>query len=163
MRGVRLGDADLYVSQFLSKPTFDPLAYCLHSATCGVDVVHIPKSFRRPIGIGIYGHSSHEVSLYTLDVILRERNGDIGEIVFADDDDDVFENETEFEEPYREPRDSLNADDRRRRKVRVSYPESGDPSARFEEGDEESKEREEPFLWSLMWSLLEVILEMIFL
>ncbi|XP_021927406.1 UPF0669 protein v1g209471-like [Zootermopsis nevadensis] len=68
----KLGDADLYVSQTVSKPTFEPETYCLQSSTCGLDVIHIPRSFSRPIGIGLYGHISHEVSLYLLEVFYRE-------------------------------------------------------------------------------------------
>lgn len=61
------GDADLYVSQYVTKPTFDPGLNCAQSTTCGVDVVDIPRSFRRPVGIGVYGHPSHEKSEYRLE------------------------------------------------------------------------------------------------
>uniref|UniRef100_A0A224XUU6 Putative dna repair endonuclease xpf isoform x1 n=1 Tax=Panstrongylus lignarius TaxID=156445 RepID=A0A224XUU6_9HEMI len=62
------GDADLYVSQLVVTPTYEPENYCLHSATCGLDVVDIPATFGRPIGIGIYGHPSHEESEFTLEL-----------------------------------------------------------------------------------------------
>ncbi|XP_006000852.1 UPF0669 protein C6orf120 homolog [Latimeria chalumnae] len=48
------GDADLYVSDTTLHPSFDN--YELQSATCGKDVVIVPAHFRRPVGIGIYGH-----------------------------------------------------------------------------------------------------------
>ncbi|NXY86681.1 CF120 protein, partial [Alcedo cyanopectus] len=51
------GDADLYVSDATLHPSFDE--YELQSATCGQDVVHVPACFRRPVGIGVYGHPSH--------------------------------------------------------------------------------------------------------
>ncbi|XP_029178024.1 LOW QUALITY PROTEIN: DNA repair endonuclease XPF [Nylanderia fulva] len=60
------GDADLYASQTTTKPTYEPDHYCLQSTTCGEDIIFIPKSFKRPVSIGVYGHPSHEVSKYTL-------------------------------------------------------------------------------------------------
>ncbi|KAG5347263.1 U669 protein, partial [Acromyrmex charruanus] len=60
------GDADLYASQIISKPTYEPDHYCLQSATCGEDTIFIPKGFKRPVSIGVYGHPSHEISKYTL-------------------------------------------------------------------------------------------------
>lgn len=71
------GDADLYVSQYVSKPTFEPESYCLQSVTCGVDVVRIPKSFQRPVYIAVYGHPSHEVNHYTLDVVYEPSSRDL--------------------------------------------------------------------------------------
>uniref|UniRef100_A0ABD2X928 Secreted protein n=1 Tax=Trichogramma kaykai TaxID=54128 RepID=A0ABD2X928_9HYME len=38
----QLGDADIYVSQTTTKPTYEPDNYCLQSTTCGEDVVYIP-------------------------------------------------------------------------------------------------------------------------
>ncbi|XP_011868390.1 PREDICTED: DNA repair endonuclease XPF [Vollenhovia emeryi] len=60
------GDADLYASQIISKPTYEPDHYCLQSTTCGEDTIFIPESFKRPVSIGVYGHPSHEISKYTL-------------------------------------------------------------------------------------------------
>lgn len=60
------GDADLYASQTTTKPTYEPDHYCLQSTTCGEDIIFIPKSFKRPVSIGVYGHPSHEISKYTL-------------------------------------------------------------------------------------------------
>ncbi|XP_058796659.1 DNA repair endonuclease XPF [Phymastichus coffea] len=60
------GDADLYVSQTTTKPTYEPDRYCLQSTTCGEDIVYIPQSFQRPVSIGVYGHPSHETSHYKL-------------------------------------------------------------------------------------------------
>nr|XP_018901659.1 PREDICTED: UPF0669 protein C6orf120 homolog [Bemisia tabaci] len=74
---VLYGDADLYVSQFTEKPTFEPDTYCLQSATCDLDVIHVPKSFKRPLYIGVYGHPSREFSIYHLDIVFRNRDSDI--------------------------------------------------------------------------------------
>ncbi|XP_048193209.1 UPF0669 protein C6orf120 homolog [Perognathus longimembris pacificus] len=67
MRSLR-GDADLYVSDSTLHPSFDD--YELQSATCGPDTVSIPAHFRRPVGIGIYGHPSHSESDFEMKVYL---------------------------------------------------------------------------------------------
>ncbi|XP_074846332.1 UPF0669 protein C6orf120 homolog [Carettochelys insculpta] len=60
------GDADLYVSDITLHPSFDE--YELQSVTCGQDVVYVPAHFRRPVGIGIYGHPSHLESEFEMKV-----------------------------------------------------------------------------------------------
>ncbi|XP_065338076.1 UPF0669 protein v1g209471-like [Cloeon dipterum] len=71
------GDCDLYVSQHNSKPTYEPHTYCLHSNTCGLDRVDIPEAFKRPVGVGVYGHPSHRSCEYLLEVLLeRSELGD---------------------------------------------------------------------------------------
>ncbi|KAF1450927.1 UPF0669 protein C6orf120 homolog isoform 1-T5 [Spheniscus humboldti] len=65
MRSLK-GDADLYVSDMTLHPSFDE--YELQSVTCGQDVVHVPAHFRRPVGIGIYGHPSHLESEFEMKV-----------------------------------------------------------------------------------------------
>lgn len=60
------GDADLYVSDKTLHPSFD--TYKLQSATCGHDIVVVPGDFRRPVGIGIYGHPSHQESEFEMRV-----------------------------------------------------------------------------------------------
>jgi hypothetical protein len=75
------GDCDLYVSQHNSKPTYEPFTYCLHSSTCGQDRVDIPETFKRPVGVGVYGHPSHEVCDYLLEVVL-ERGNELDEARF---------------------------------------------------------------------------------
>ncbi|KAG8504739.1 UPF0669 protein [Galemys pyrenaicus] len=65
MRSLR-GDADLYVSDSTLHPSFDD--YALQSATCGPDAVAIPGHFRRPVGIGVYGHPSHLESEFEMRV-----------------------------------------------------------------------------------------------
>lgn len=78
------GDCDLYVSQYNSKPTYEAQSYCLHSSTCGLDRVDIPENFKRPVGVGVYGHPSHEVCEYLLEVLL-ERGSEIDESRFLYD------------------------------------------------------------------------------
>lgn len=60
------GDADLYVSDKTLHPNFD--TYKLQSVTCGPDVVVIPGDFKRPVGIGIYGHPSYQESEFEIRV-----------------------------------------------------------------------------------------------
>ncbi|XP_033000112.1 UPF0669 protein C6orf120 homolog isoform X1 [Lacerta agilis] len=60
------GDADLYISDVTLHPSFDD--YELQSVTCGQDVVYVPAHFRRPVGIGIYGHPSHLESEFEMKV-----------------------------------------------------------------------------------------------
>ncbi|XP_049806327.1 UPF0669 protein C6orf120 homolog [Schistocerca nitens] len=74
------GDADLYVSQYVSKPTYDPGLNCAQSTTCGVDVVDIPRSFRRPVGIGVYGHPSHQRTEYRLEAYYIDDEHDSGDV-----------------------------------------------------------------------------------
>ena len=72
------GDADLYVSSTTLSP--DYINYELCSATCGLDDVTVPSEMNRPIGVGIFGHPSHEISEYELSVWLDKNtmssNGD---------------------------------------------------------------------------------------
>ncbi|XP_077342292.1 UPF0669 protein C6orf120 homolog isoform X2 [Lithobates pipiens] len=61
------GDADIYVSDATLNPSFDE--YDLQSMTCGLDVIVVPDHFKRPVGIGIYGHpfyieSEFEIKVY---------------------------------------------------------------------------------------------------
>lgn len=65
MRSLR-GDADLYVSDRTPHPSFDD--YELQAATCGQDLVFVPGHFRRPVGIGVYGHPSHRESEFEMRV-----------------------------------------------------------------------------------------------
>lgn len=67
----QLGDADLYISNSLQLPTYEPNSYILHSATCGVDTVHVHKRLKRPIYVSVYGHPSYKVSVYELSIISR--------------------------------------------------------------------------------------------
>lgn len=70
----RMGDADLYVSDKTSTPSFSN--YELQSTTCGHDEVVIPKSMTRPVHIGIYGHPNFEVSTYEISIYLLETMSD---------------------------------------------------------------------------------------
>lgn len=69
------GDADMYVSDATLNPSFDE--YELQSMTCGLDVVVVPDHFKRPVGIGIYGHpfyteSEFEIKVYYDQTIIED-------------------------------------------------------------------------------------------
>ncbi|XP_065220641.1 UPF0669 protein C6orf120 homolog [Planococcus citri] len=67
------GDADLYISNSKSHqlPLYEPNSYILHSATCGVDTVHVHERLKRPLYVSVYGHPSYKVSVYELSIINR--------------------------------------------------------------------------------------------
>ncbi|XP_042749135.1 UPF0669 protein C6orf120 homolog isoform X2 [Lagopus leucura] len=56
----------IYVSDMTLHPSFDE--YELQSVTCGQDIVHVAAHFCRPVGIGIYGHPSHQESEFEMKV-----------------------------------------------------------------------------------------------
>jgi len=84
------GDADLYVSDVINKPTYDLTSHSLSSTTCGEDSLTIPADFNRPVGIGIYGYSLalEEVSSYTLYIIKQPDTYDHFLDPFAENLDD---------------------------------------------------------------------------
>lgn len=62
------GDADLYVSSKNVKPTFDIESHELQSTTCGAEQIKVPSAYERPLSIAVYGHPSHDKSLYELKI-----------------------------------------------------------------------------------------------
>lgn len=138
-----LGDADLYVSQTVTKPTFEPETYCLQSSTCGLDVVHIPRSFSRPVGIGVYGHISHEVSVYLLEVLYRE------------------EDETDNFDPY-----TAELNQNEQQEETTSNEERQQPDEQYkakERGSALNDAEKESFIWNLIWSFFDILVEVVFL
>ena len=64
------GDADLYISDKSSTPDWEN--YDLQAVTCGMDEVEVPVDMKRPVGVGVYGHPSHELSVFDLHVYVAE-------------------------------------------------------------------------------------------
>ena len=58
------GDTDLYISDKTLTPDFEN--YACKSTTCGDEEVYIPMEWKRPIGVGVYGYISFDVSRYKL-------------------------------------------------------------------------------------------------
>ncbi|XP_066995311.2 UPF0669 protein C6orf120 homolog isoform X2 [Anabrus simplex] len=130
------GDADMYVSQYVTNPTYEPSNYCRQSSTCGLDVVHIPKDFIRPITVGIYGHPSHDWSVYILQVFYRLN-------------DDVFE-AASIRYYLEEEDDSRNLYEYSQKKVAYTERHEGD------DGEQDIS------TWALVWSLFTIVLDVIF-
>jgi len=65
-----VGDADLYVSSSTLVPDYNN--YDIGSTTCGEDEVMIAAEMTRPVGIGVFGHPSYDISDFKL-------------VVYADD------------------------------------------------------------------------------
>ncbi|XP_014371183.2 UPF0669 protein C6orf120 homolog [Papilio machaon] len=63
------GDADLYVADNI-RPSYELDKNNFSSVTCGPDIVNIPADFPRPVGIGVFGHWSHSVTEYSIQVFL---------------------------------------------------------------------------------------------
>lgn len=66
------GDADLYISSKNLKPTFDVENHELQSTTCGLEQIKVPSFYERPLSIAVYGHPSHDMSLYELKIDIYE-------------------------------------------------------------------------------------------
>ena len=86
------GDADVYVSESTLTPTAEN--YDFMSGTCGVDVVELPQELKRPIGVGIFGHPNHELSIYSLEVyadfdptIPSNRPSSFDQLIVTEDDE----------------------------------------------------------------------------
>ncbi|XP_013135858.1 PREDICTED: UPF0669 protein C6orf120 homolog [Papilio polytes] len=63
------GDADLYVADNI-RPSYETDKNNFSSVTCGPDIVNIPAEFPRPVGIGVFGHWTHSVTEYSIQVFL---------------------------------------------------------------------------------------------
>nr|CAD7600678.1 unnamed protein product [Timema genevievae] len=150
------GDADIYVSQTTKKPTFEPDTYCLQSSTCGLDVIKIPRSFRRPVRIGVYGHPSKELSTFLLEAYYRDEE-DVEDI-------DPFAEINAEEENNLNSRSGENiAGDRRKRaQERIDEAVSSEYYEKKEKPDNDS-EGNESFIWTLIWSFIDILLEVLFL
>jgi len=157
------GDADLYVSQSdasgrAMKPLYDFPDHDLQSVTCGEDVVRVDDNFRRPIGIAVYGHPSHETSRYTLDVIGVHFFDDLD----ATDDNYVFATDdelTSYEEFFGEQFRGLD------NKVPKSRHKSGDTSG-AQKGAKEGSDADNgyetwDFVINLLANILHILLEAI--
>jgi hypothetical protein len=77
----REGDADLYISQYLLHPSYNLSEYCLSSATCGLDRIDIPSSFRRPLGVAVYGHVIYPISIFKLTVLIRDEPHQLNDLL----------------------------------------------------------------------------------
>ena len=126
------GDADIYISDKTLLPTFEDFE--LHSTTCGEDRVDIPADFSRPIGVGVYGHPSHEQSIYRLSVVI--------------DNDNVFERMTRITPEHERTKFHKSANHRQQT--------SRDHHSRVADNEEE-----ESLLWTIFVSILKIVLDIL--
>ena len=69
------GDADLYISSKTLSPDYKNYELC--SATCGEDEVVIPSKMQRPVGVGVFGHPSYDISQFVLSVYFSYDDSDV--------------------------------------------------------------------------------------
>ncbi|XP_063054786.1 UPF0669 protein C6orf120 homolog [Engraulis encrasicolus] len=137
MRSLK-GDADLYVSDKTLRPSFD--TYKLQSATCGPDVVVVPGEFTRPVGIGIYGHPSHQESEFEMKVFYDQA-------ALADD-------------PFQ--RDAYPSEEGGQYPHRGGGGAGGGGGGGGGGGDGDYEEEEESIFWTILIGILKIILEILF-
>lgn len=128
------GDADLYVSCKNLKPTYEIENHELQSTTCGSEQIKVPSAYERPVSIAVYGHPSHEISLYELKV-------------------DVYnsEVEVEVEETYEE----IHAQD-----SKTPYFSKPSPVPNLPVKDDSDYEERSVF-WTLLLHILQVLLDLL--
>ncbi|XP_013414299.1 UPF0669 protein v1g209471-like [Lingula anatina] len=135
------GDADLYVSDTTLTPDYEDNV--LSSITCGEDRVHISREFRRPVGIGVFGHPLKELSKYRLSVLVPEGPEEVtyDTLVAAHN---TYGDLEEASEKY-SMKDHYKTDSKHVSKKEIAKPGS----------DEEESE-------SLLWTILVAILKLVF-
>lgn len=98
------GDGDLYVAHadaagHVVQPKYD--SYDLQSVTCGEDRIDVPHSLPTPLGISVYGHPSHQVTVFTLEVIAYDpKSADDDFNDMSDNGDYMTEEELAFYEQF---------------------------------------------------------------
>lgn len=151
-----LGDADLYISQHSLNPNYKN--YDAQSITCGADILEIPESYKRPVGIGIYGYPSHEVSEYMISIYLLPKDSEIDYEhylhMFHDYEaaDYMFKNYEASDYMYRDVKASLKKSS-----------SSSRTAAESDDSDELNSDEESlgSVLWHILLTLLKVIFEVI--
>lgn len=134
------GDADLYVGEKILEPKYEFEKHALQSATCGLDSVDVPATFKRPVGIGIYGHPSHESSVYVLQVTNLPEEKSFDEL-YNEDEHNYFHS------------DSTN-DRSSRKRSKESVP-------RHDSEDDDDKSIAWEIILGLLGGLLKIIIEVL--
>lgn len=144
------GDADLYVSDKTASPDFED--YTQQSVTCGVDVIDIPASYARPVGIGVYGYPNFESSKYKITIILVSETDDEGyDQLMAKDSYEKL-----MAKYYNYERSAAKANDPGDR-------QQGKESVRnVISSDDEDEDDEGSVLWQIIITLLKVFFEIVF-
>ena len=82
------GDADLYVSTRHKHVNYSNYEYS--SCTCGIDEIFIEPFVKRPIYIGVYGHSQYQDIQYRLLIELVDSSKSKDESSFQSSEEDRF-------------------------------------------------------------------------
>ena len=135
------GDADLYVSDKTGSPDYED--FTQESVTCGLDVVEIPASYSRPVGIGVYGYPGKEISKYRISIIL----------VSETDDASYDQLMAKF---YNYERSAAFHNDQ------DYFPTDRQSTRRVTHLEEEDEEDEGSLLWQILITLLKVFFEIVF-
>lgn len=151
------GDVDLYVSDETLKPTYN--TYTAQSITCGVDVIEIPESYERPVGIGVFGHpnfeeSKYKISIYRLD---KSEEMDYEQLTHLYHDyeaaDYVFRN-------Y-DPSDYMYKDAKPQIQTHSSKASNADTPIEHSGSLDDDEESAGSILWQILITLLKVVFEVI--
>ncbi|KHN85448.1 UPF0669 protein -like protein [Toxocara canis] len=67
------GDADLYLSYTTKRPGVGVQEHDMLSMTCGLDVLDVPQSAKRPVHLGVYGHPSKSETSYKMLFVMMEK------------------------------------------------------------------------------------------
>ncbi|XP_003738871.1 UPF0669 protein C6orf120 homolog [Galendromus occidentalis] len=81
------GDPDLYIGENGIEPDYSIGNHSYQSTSCGIDRVVVPVIAIRPVVIGVYGHPSHEKSIYELQVKIDQDATETDSELLLDDED----------------------------------------------------------------------------
>ncbi|XP_045185631.1 UPF0669 protein C6orf120 homolog [Mercenaria mercenaria] len=146
------GDADLYVSDTTLNPAYDK--YTAQSITCGKDVIEVPASYNRPVGIAVYGYPGHEISEYLISIYQLPKNEEMDyeqlKHMFHDYEaaDYLFKNYEASHYMYRDVKPNVN-------------PQGKSSSSGQDALDEDEAESFGSVLWEILLTLLKVVFEVI--
>lgn len=130
------GDADLYVSYITHKPTYDIENHDFQSVTCGLDHIKLSSDDKRPLAIAVYGHPSHETSVYRLQIIV-DRAGE----------------QSEFEYPG-----STVSQYSSNNHPEASFSSDAEPAQHTRTAN---NKEEESIIWTILVSVLQVLLDIL--
>ncbi|KAK7505447.1 hypothetical protein BaRGS_00003192 [Batillaria attramentaria] len=131
------GDADLYVSSQTLQPSFDNNE--LKSETCGLDVIEVPSTMDRPVGIGIYGHPLQPKAVYKMDIFFVAE----GEV---DEYEQLFKT-FHYYDYYEESKGASDSQAKQGSKKKVPL--------------ETSDDSEDSVWWTILVTILKFVLEII--
>lgn len=145
------GDADLYVSDKTLNPAFDD--YTAQSITCGKDIIDIPDSYERPIGIGVYGYPGKETSEYIISIFQLPKNEEMDYEMLRHKYHDYEAADFLFT--------NYEASDYMYRDAKTVQPQAKRSSSNQDISEEDEEETIGSVLWHILLTLLKVVFEVI--